>query len=68
LRIKHLSSSTRITLKKEGKRVKEINQYLSEWVKSELASMYWFNGVKQERGKIPAKMVLILPSLFLMKN
>jgi hypothetical protein len=40
LRIKHLSSSTRITLKKEGKTVREINQYLSEWVKSELASMF----------------------------
>jgi hypothetical protein len=68
LRIKHLASSTRITLKKEGKTVREINQFLSERVESELARMYRLNGVKQERGKIPAKLVLILALLFLKKN
>jgi hypothetical protein len=60
LKIEHLSSSARITLKKEGKTVREINQFLSELVESELTSMYWLNRVKQERGKIPAELILIL--------
>jgi hypothetical protein len=68
LEIKHLSSSTRITLKKEGKTVRDINQFLSERVESELANMYCLNGVKQQRGKIPAKLVLILALLFSKKN